>query len=57
MFDGAALTESDEFIRGAGLVDLPEPHNLALSLSCADVPPPALGGGEGSVGGRPPIEL
>lgn len=37
---------------GVGLFDLPDPHNLALSLSCAVPPEPLLGGGEGSAGGR-----
>lgn len=37
--------------------DLPDPHSLALSLSCAVVPPPALGGGEGSAGPPPDSAL
>jgi hypothetical protein len=36
----------------AGLLD--RPHSLALSRSCAVEPPPALGGGDASVVGRPP---
>lgn len=39
-------------VLGVGLFDLPDPHNLALSLSCAVPPEPLLGGGEGSAGGR-----
>jgi len=50
-------TESCELVRDAGLAGRPDPHSLALSRSCADVPPLALGGGEASVDGRSPSRL
>lgn len=57
MLDEAELVESPDGVPCDGLFDRPDPHNLALSLSCAEVPDPALAGGEGSACGRPPSVL